>query len=50
MKMLEKMTMGMTEMKPSRIAFRYLLRAMVLKKGLPFSINAMSRSIGPPFT
>ena len=41
--------MGMTEMKPSRIALRYLLRAMALKKGLPFSMNAMSFSMDPPF-
>ena len=33
-KMDEKMMMGMTEIKPSRIALRYLLRAIALKKGL----------------
>ena len=48
-KMLETMMMGMTEMKPSRIALRYLLRAMALKKGLPFSMSAMSFSMDPPF-
>lgn len=36
-KMDEKMMMGMTEIKPSRIALRYLLRAIALKKGWPFS-------------
>ena len=47
--MLEKMMMGITEMKPSRIALRYLLRAMALKNGLPFSMVAMSCSISLSF-
>ena len=44
-KMDEKMMMGMTEIKPSRIALRYLLRAIALKKGWPFSMMAMSCSM-----
>jgi len=43
------MTMGMAEMKPSRIDLRYLFAATLLKKGFPFSIQAMSASIMGPF-
>ena len=44
-KMDEKMMMGMTEIKPSLIALSYLLRAIALKKGWPFSMMAMSCSM-----
>ena len=39
---------GMTEMKPSRIALRYLLRAMALKR-LAFLDERYELSMDPPF-
>ena len=41
----EKMMIGMTEMKPSRMALRYLLRATASKKGFPLSMSAIRRSM-----